>query len=127
LIVERYYYALFSLARIVDGPSRIFDEKKGSHEVIWESCPKQVKEVYGERLKKKRVAADYGINNLDFNEASYRKELREILKNREAFTCLTDEVESIYEVKSARPEFVENCDKLMKEIEGAVETMREKV
>ena len=126
-IAERYYYALYSLARIVYGPSTMSDDKKGSHERIWESCPKQAKEIYGVRLKKLRVAADYGLSHSDLDNASYQKELRDILMNKEAFNCLKDEVVSIYEEASARPEFVEKCDELMGDISGTVDTMCEKI
>ena len=126
-IAERYYYAMYSLARIVYGPSMMSDEKKGSHERIWESCPKQVKEVYGVRLKKMRVAADYGLSHSDLDDASYQKELRDILMNKEAFNCLKDEVASIYEEKSARPEFLYKCDVLIGVISGTVDIIREKV
>ena len=126
-VAQRYYYALYSLARIVYGPSMMSDEMKGSHERIWESCPKQVKEVYGVRLKKIRVAADYGLSKSDLDDTSYQKDLRDILMNKEAFNCLKNEVVSIYEEVSARPEYIKQCDELMGDIVGAVDTMREKV
>ncbi len=130
-VAERYYYAMLSLARIVAGKDWLLGgllrEKKGKHERVWGSCPKNVKELYGEQLKHLRVRCDYGVERKDFQETEYEAGLKTILNHEDAYNSLKEAVQNESLEISSRPSFSEEFNDLLDKIDDLRNTLKKKL
>ena len=125
ITAERYYYAMLSLARIVAQPSRTQNvHRTGYHERVWSACDQSVQNAYGRQLKELRVRCDYGNDAVSRNQDLYRRELKPIVANANAFESLANSVIKVYNGMSPRTKYNDDCDALMTEINCAVEEIR---
>lgn len=123
-VAERYYYAMLSLAKIVAGKDKFLrgflsdEEKKGKHERIWKTCPKDVEDIYGEQLKNLRVRCDYGIKENDFIETEFANGLKSILHEEGAYNSLKEAVQDESLEISSRPSFLDEFNNILDDIDN---------
>ncbi len=128
-LASRYYYALYMLGRIVSGPRWAMrgEDEGGSHNKVWSGCPESVSDLYGNDLKDLRVKCDYGVDAPDVRRSSYSQELKRIINDDEVFNTLIDNVDSICEDVSSRPNYQEQYKDLLDTIKERREQIKRKM
>lgn len=135
-IAQRYYYALLSLASIP------FQWRKGhghsytvfsKHDDVWGMMPKDIRSLYGKRLKSLRTRCDYYHDVTARDNDGFKKDLKQILfEGDEGFLELKGVVKTEYKkffssVDQENLIGVEDCDCLFEEIESLNEELKQRI
>lgn len=129
-IVSRYYYAMFSIAKLNSLWSRkkneYFFEKQSD---VWAVQTHLPKKVFGEELKKLRVDGDYMPNCNDADTKHFQEGLISIIDQDKSFQELIakarDVVDKYYPKEDL--ENSEQCKALLDEIEMKNEEIKRKI
>lgn len=123
-IAQRYYYATLLLASI----TYQWQKKQGrefvvfsKHEDVWKIMPHNIKQTYGDKLKKLRNRCDY-IYDDKFDNSNFRSELYSIVcENPDVFPQLKDKAmkdcEKFFYDMPCCELTKESCQILLEEIE----------
>lgn len=124
---SRYYYAMFSLARVIYGQqSRSPFTKESFHVSVWNSFSKTSKEItnFGMGLKRLRERCDYGVKAEDLKPESYKKDFKRAVYNDKVFEELIEEIQEVYRDFPPAQGHVDQCDQLVEEIDSIRESIK---
>lgn len=134
-IVQRYYYAILSLASITYqwNKGHGVEYKVVKHDEVWKLMPHDVKITYGEDLKRLRTQCDYHYEETARDMDIYRNGLSNVLgKRNTVFPQLekkarTDYAKFLCESVKGKLIKTSDLDSLMEEIKGLHEGFAQKL
>lgn len=131
-IATKYYYAMFSIARVASiWNHKNFNGKLETHKDVWDIAPHDARKLFGEHLKKVRTECDYQYDINNSESEQIKKELQPIVIDDNAFNKLRDNTNEVIEkyYKSSRcpSDYTDSCISLMKEISKYRDVIKSKI
>lgn len=126
---SRYYYALFSITKVSSVlKHRLHGNLVESHHRVWSTVPSNVRNTFGEDLRKLRNKCDYQYNYNDSESLAAKDRVSRIVLNDDAFDTLIEEtrksVENYYRNVEIGYEKKAKCEKIICSIRDCREKIK---